>query len=182
MVPGRQVQGLSCHLAGPRVEAQHRPWVWNPPHPPLWVALGREPPFCTWWRPGPSLVGGSGDPAGTWAWPPPSPWVPQQPGAGGRKGSSQPGLLSGPARFSPFMVSLQASGSPARNHELVSGSGRNSWSVGSWASPGRLRPGAGEAAGSPFCPWKAPPHTCSSKARPLGPGEGGKTGAFGAGA
>lgn len=26
-----------------------------------------------------------------------------------------------PARFSPFMVSLQASGSPAVNHELVSG-------------------------------------------------------------
>lgn len=48
------------------------------------------------------------------------------------------------------------------------GSGRNSWSAGSWASPERLQAAAGEGPPEPFISSESSPQTCTSKARRRG--------------
>lgn len=131
------------------------------------------------WRPGLTPRGlevrGSGDPAGDRAWPPPSRLIPRTLALEGGREEASPGLAQTQLGFVLLWSARGPLASPARNQELVLGSGRNSWSVGSWASPGSLRPAAGEAAESPLSPWRTPSHTCSSKARPQGPGDRGDT-------
>ena len=148
-----------------------------------WQAFVGEPPFCTRWRPGLTPRGlevrGSGDPAGDRAWPtPPHPpgRIPRPLAREGGRGAASPGLAQTQLGFLLLRSARGPLASPARNQELMLGSGRNSWSVGSWASPGSLGPDAGEAAGSPLAPRRTAPHTCSSRARPRGPGDGGDAG------
>ena len=154
--------------------------VWNFLRLPWRVAdIRGDPPFCTRWRPGLTPRGlevrRSGDPAGDRAWPPPSRLIPRTLAREGGREAASPGLAQTQLGFVLLWSARGPLASPARNQELVLGSGRNSWSVGSWASPGSLRPAVGEAAESPFGPWRTPLHTCSSKARPRGPGDRGDT-------